>query len=111
MRKMRWWAWTIATMLFAIQFVLMALIVRGESLTFDEGNHIYAGYMTWHAHDYGLNPEHPPLVKLVAILPFLGKPLWVPPYQDRFFKIEAYMNGRDFLLRNDGPGHLVFRAR
>ncbi|MGC8548817.1 MAG: hypothetical protein ACP5M4_03865 [Acidobacteriaceae bacterium] len=35
--------------------------------------------MMWHTHDYGLNPEHPPLVKLLAAVPTLDKHLWTPP--------------------------------
>jgi len=62
--------------------------------------------------DYGLNPEHPPLVKLLATLPLLGRDLWTPPLQGREFKTESYLDGRDFLARNDGASqHLVFRMR
>jgi 4-amino-4-deoxy-L-arabinose transferase-like glycosyltransferase len=95
-----------------LQMILVAIIVHGESLTFDEGDHIFAGYMMWHSGDYGLNPEHPPLVKLVATLPLLQEKLWVPPLQQRWFKSEAYRDGRDFMERNDGPRHrLLFRMR
>ncbi|HIP50327.1 MAG TPA: hypothetical protein EYG99_02655, partial [Candidatus Pacebacteria bacterium] len=43
-----------------------------DSLTFDEVAHISAGYTYAKAHDYRLNPEHPPLLKVlsgIAILP------------------------------------------
>src|SRR6202034_171008 len=104
--------WSFAGGLIILQMILVAIIVHGESLTFDEADHIFAGYMMWHSGDYGLNPEHPPLVKLVATLPLLhGKP-WVPPLQQRMFKGEAYLDGRDFMERNDGPRHgLLFRMR
>jgi 4-amino-4-deoxy-L-arabinose transferase-like glycosyltransferase len=98
--------------LLAVQAVQMAFVVHRESLTFDEGDHIFAGYMMLHTGDYGLNPEHPPLVKMLAALPLLGRDLWVPPLQGRDFKTEAYLDGRDFLARNDGGSqHLVFRMR
>src|SRR5450432_1367262 len=98
--------------LIILQMILVAIIVHGESLTFDEGDHIFAGYMMWHSGDYGLNPEHPPLVKLVATLPLLQEKLWLPPLQQRMFKGEAYLDGRDFMERNDGPRHrLLFRMR
>ena len=98
--------------LIILQMILVAIIVHGESLTFDEGDHIFAGYMMWHSGDYGLNPEHPPLVKLVATLPLLQENLWLPPLQQRWFKSEAYRDGRDFMERNDGPRHrLLFRMR
>src|SRR6201996_1522833 len=108
--KMPVWSW--AAGLIILQMILIAIIVYGGSLTFDEGDHIFAGYMMWHTGDYGLNPEHPPLVKLVATLPLLPEKLWVPPLQQRMFKTEAYLDGRDFLERNDGPGQrLLFRMR
>jgi 4-amino-4-deoxy-L-arabinose transferase-like glycosyltransferase len=104
--------WPLAGGLIIVQMILVAIIVHGESLTFDEGDHIFAGYMMWHSGDYGLNPEHPPLVKLVATLPLVGEKLWVPPLEQRMFKTEAYRDGRDFLERNDGPRHhLLFRMR
>ena len=106
------WTWIAVIALLAVQAAQMAFVVHRESLTFDEGNHMFAGYMMLHTGDYGLNPEHPPLVKMLAALPLLGRDLWVPPLQGRFFKAEAYLDGRDFLARNDGASqHLVFRMR
>jgi 4-amino-4-deoxy-L-arabinose transferase-like glycosyltransferase len=106
------WAWIAVISLLTVQAAQMALVVHRESLTFDEDDHIFAGYMMLHTGDYGLNPEHPPLVKMLAALPLLGRDLWVPPLEGRDFKTEAYLDGRDFLARNDGPGQrLLFRMR
>src|SRR5487761_2085386 len=95
------WVWVAVIVLLAVQAAQMVYVVHRESLTFDEGDHMFAGYMMWHAGDYGLNPEHPPLVKLLATLPMLGRNLWVPTLQHRDFKVEAYLSGRDWLARND----------
>jgi 4-amino-4-deoxy-L-arabinose transferase-like glycosyltransferase len=104
--------WGVAATLIAIQALITVLVIHRESLTFDEDNHMFAGYMMWHTGDYGLNPEHPPLVKLLATLPMLGRQLWVPPLQGRDFKAEAYIDGRDWLARNDGDrNQLVFQMR
>jgi len=112
MNRLKMPVWTFAGGLIILQMILVAIIVHGESLTFDEGDHIFAGYTMWQSGDYGLNPEHPPLVKLVATLPLLQEKLWVPPLQQRWFKSEAYRDGRDFMERNDGPSHrLLFRMR
>jgi 4-amino-4-deoxy-L-arabinose transferase-like glycosyltransferase len=112
MNRLKMPVWSFAVGLILLQMILVAIIVHGESLTFDEADHIFAGYMMWHSGDYGLNPEHPPLVKLVATLPLLQEKLWVPPLQRRWFKTEAYRDGRDFMERNDGPSHsLLFRMR
>jgi 4-amino-4-deoxy-L-arabinose transferase-like glycosyltransferase len=98
--------------LILMQVIQVVTIIHRESLTFDEDDHMFAGYMMEHTGDYGLNPEHPPLVKLLAALPMLGRDLWVPPLQGRFFKEEAYMDGRDWLARNDGSSqHMVFAMR
>lgn len=84
--------------------------VRQESLTWDEGNHIFAGYMSLKHRDFGLNPEHPPLVKMTAALPLLGMNLREPQLQNRYFKTEAYLSGRDFIFQNDFDA-ITFRAR
>jgi 4-amino-4-deoxy-L-arabinose transferase-like glycosyltransferase len=73
---------------------------------------MFAAYMMWHAGDYGLNPEHPPLVKLLAAVPLLGRQLWVPPLSGRFFKDDAFSGGQKFLARNDGDrNQIVFQMR
>ena len=84
--------------------------VRQESLTWDEGNHIFAGYMSLKHRDFGLNPEHPPLVKMIAAVPLLGMNLREPQLQNRYFKTEAYLSGRDFIFQNDFDT-IIFRAR
>src|SRR5450432_4322830 len=74
--------------------------VRQESLTWDEGDHIFSGYMSLKHHDFGLNPEHPPLVKMVAALPLQIMTLREPQLQNRYFKTEAYLSGSDFIFQN-----------
>jgi len=84
--------------------------VRQESLTWDEGDHIFAGYMSLKHHDFGLNPEHPPLVKMIAAVPLQGMNLREPQLQNRYFKTEAYLSGRDLIFGNDFET-ITFRAR
>jgi Dolichyl-phosphate-mannose-protein mannosyltransferase len=112
--------WITAAVL-SLLLILSAQIIHaihGQSLTWDEDDHIFAGYESWKTHDFGLNPEHPPMVKLLATLPLLPLHLKVPPLQNRFFKSEAYLDGHDLLFHNgpaDGNRYsaetLVFRAR
>ena len=107
----KWVLWAVLALV-AVQALQIAFVVHRESLTWDEDDHMFAGYMMWKTGDYGLNPEHPPLVKLLGALPLLGEELWVPKLQNRDFKTEAYMDGRDWLARNDGASQrLVFRMR
>ena len=93
-------------MLFAIN---LALTSHANTITWDEPDHIYSGYMSWKG-DFGLNPEHPPLVKFVAALPLLGMKLTVPELQDRPYRLQAVLGGRDFIFQNDAD-KLVFRAQ
>jgi tetratricopeptide (TPR) repeat protein len=113
-------AGTIAAVLLLLLLMAAEIVfsVRGESLSWDEGDHIFAGYMSLKTHDYGLNPEHPPLVKMVAALPLLPLALRVPPLQDRWYKTESYLDGRELIYRNgpsDGGRYsantIIFRAR
>lgn len=104
--------------LILIFWLQMLHAIRGQSLTWDEGDHIFAGYESLKTHDFGLNPEHPPMVKMIGALPLLPLDLKVPTVGHRFFKTEAYFEGRQLLFHN-GPadgGHyeantLIFRAR
>ncbi len=75
--------------------------VRRESQTWDEANHIFAGYRSWTHADFGLNPEHPPLVKLLATAPLLGSDLKSPTLEERFFKEDAFLRGKEFVYQND----------
>ncbi len=61
--------------------VEVGLSTRQQSPSWDEGDHIYSGYMNWINGEYTLNPEHPPLVKLVATLPLVPLDLKTAPRQ------------------------------
>ncbi len=84
--------------------------VRHLSQTWDEGAHLYAGYQHWRARDFGVNPEHPPLVKLVAAAPLLGMHLRQPHPPPSFFLMEEYFGGGQLLYGNDADA-LLARAR
>ena len=74
-RRKRSWV-TVAAVVFLLLLLEVQLLysVKHESLTFDEGDHIFAGYMSLKHQDFGLNPEHPPLVKMLAAAPLLQEP-------------------------------------
>lgn len=97
--------------LFLATLVLqLALSARRESPTFDEGDHIFSRYTSWTRADFGLNPEHPPLVKFLATLPILRLPLHVPTLEHRRFKTEANVGGGEFLYKNNAD-LILFRTR
>jgi hypothetical protein len=60
--------------------------------------------------DFGPNPEHPPLVKQLAAIPLLPLQLKMPALENREFKHEAFLGGKDFIFRNDAET-ILFRAR
>jgi len=108
--RTRWVVPAAVTLLLAVLYAQLALTALGHSMSVDEGNHIYSGYMSWTRFDFGLNPEHPPLVKLLATLPLLNMPLKVTPPGNTFYKLDAYEGGRQLLLDNDKE-KILFRAR
>jgi len=95
--------WNIAALGFLLLVLALQLFfsVRRESQTWDEANHIFAGYRSWTHGDFGLNPEHPPLVKLLATAPLLSSQPQSPVLEERFFKEDAFLRGKEFLYRND----------
>jgi 4-amino-4-deoxy-L-arabinose transferase-like glycosyltransferase len=99
----------------ALLFILIlqyAVSIHRQSITWDESCHIYAGYSYWTRADYGMNPEHPPLVKLLATAPLLSLPLSSPPLRGGDFKVEAFLLGYDFIYGNGVPAEtILWRVR
>ncbi|ADV83611.1 tetratricopeptide repeat protein [Terriglobus saanensis] len=104
------WIIAVASILLIILEAQLLLSVRKESQTFDESAHLYAGYSYLKRGDFGINPEHPPLVKLIAALPLLPLQLPVQSPPEVFFRIASGMGGIQFLYSNDADT-LLFRAR
>lgn len=106
----RLWLVVAVALLLAVMGTELALSVSRQSQTFDEACHVFAGYRYWKNFDFGFNPEHPPLVKLVAAMPILGLPLRAPSFANDHFRVLEYGAGRDFLYANDANA-LLWRAR
>lgn len=64
--------------LMAASLILMLNASKGDSAIMDELAHIPAGYSYVRYLDYRLNPEHPPLVKMISALPLLFQNLSFP---------------------------------
>src|SRR5688572_26219861 len=73
------------------------------SPTIDEPTHIVAGHRHWQCRDFGVNPEHPPLVKLLATAPLNFQTL-IKPYRECGSRItkqaEVFEDGAEFLIAN-----------
>src|SRR3990167_8417797 len=66
---MKYIPWLSLGLIVLLSFVLMFSASIQESATMDELAHIPSGYGYLKYFDYRLNPEHPPLVKMLAALP------------------------------------------
>ena len=95
---------------FAFQLVYHA--VR-TSATVDEPFHILAGHRHWQCGDFGINPEHPPLLKLLATAPLNFRRLSEPPWEcgSKFTsKFDGFSYGSTFVVEN-GVDHIVVPTR
>jgi hypothetical protein len=95
---------------FAFQLVYHA--VR-TSATVDEPFHILAGHRHWQCGDFGINPEHPPLLKLLASSPLNFRKLSEPPWEcgSKFTpKFDGFSYGSTFLVEN-GVDSVVISSR
>ena len=101
-----------STLLFAVfAFQLFFHAVR-TSVTVDEPNHILAGHRHW-CGDFGANPEHPPLLKLLATAPLNFRELSEPPWEcgsKYTSKFDTFSYGSTFLVEN-GIDSVVISTR
>lgn len=103
---MRTWSPVVA--LLVVLFLQVVLGARQLSATFDETAHLPAGYTYLETGDLRLNPQHPPLIKLLAAVPLLAAapevdlddPGWnaVPPDEWAFGYRFLYRQDADRLL-------------
>jgi 4-amino-4-deoxy-L-arabinose transferase-like glycosyltransferase len=95
-------------LVFAIELVVQA---RRQSMSYDEGVHTFAGYSYLTRGDFGMNPEHPPLVKMIAALPLLK---WQVPYLSippTFFKLVCVLGAKQMFYSAHSADAMLFRAR
>jgi hypothetical protein len=77
---------------------LSAWAMAGETATADELIHLYAGYRYWREGDFSVNPEHPPLAKLLMAAPLLFREVKVPGERDPYVFFYQCGNDPDALL-------------
>lgn len=107
----------IAVALLAFMFLVMVGSTWNDSATFDEVAHIGAGYSYLKYQDGRLNPEHPPLLKDLAVLPLLFLNLYGDMRSQSFWTWEN-VNDRqwatgNYLLYESGndPDRILFASR
>lgn len=92
--------WPAVGTILAVLGVVQVTSVRQESQTNDEAAHLVAGYSYWKTGDFRLNPEHPPLSKLLAALPLLALKPDLKLLPESWNSADEYALGKEFLYRN-----------
>ena len=113
MKPLNWqtrWVVGAVCLLLVIMEAQLLLSVRQNSQTFDESAHIYSGYSYWKTGDFGINPEHPPLEKLVDTLPLLTTGIKAPQPLPINFRAVSALGGLQLLYSHDADA-LLLRAR
>lgn len=96
----------------AALFLALALTsLRGTSATYDEGAHLPAGYTYLALGDHRLNPEHPPLAKVLAAAPLLLMDVQVRPDDEAWATRRQWEFGRRFLYQWNDADPLLLAGR
>jgi len=86
--------------------------LRRQAATYDEGAHLPAGYTYLVTGDHRLNPEHPPLAKLIAAVPLLVTGDVSFDRQDHAWATgRQWEFGRRFLYAWNDADRLLLRGR
>ena len=108
----RYLGWAIPLALVVIMLAQLWTSITKLSITSDEIDHVQAAYRYWQCNDFGWNPEHPPLVKMVAAVPLLFMHVNDPIPQACGLadnKADDFIVGHAFVFAN--PESLLTRAR
>ena len=89
-----------ATVLVLIFLAQCLATARTDSVSWDESQHLYSGWLSWSQADFGFNPEVPPLVKMWCAIPLLHRNISQPQSIGGSFKKEGFVLGQRFLASN-----------
>ncbi|MDD5566867.1 MAG: glycosyltransferase family 39 protein [Patescibacteria group bacterium] len=93
-------AWFIVIGLLILMFTLEISSAVKQSQIIDESPHIVAGYSYLKTGDFRLNPEHPPLIKMLSGLPLQFMKLRPLSENASWLTGEQWSAGRIFLYEN-----------
>jgi len=106
-------AWLIAILIAGLQAFMAVTAVKTKSPTFDEPQHLTAGYSHWVTNDFRLDPENGNLPARWAALPLLfGQNTFVSPNDRAWQRADEGGTARKFFyeLGND-PDRMTGQAR
>src|SRR5580698_8721285 len=102
-RPQRLTTWSIILLAFTVVLLLFVSYVhtaKSDSVSWDESQHLYSGWLSWGHGDFGYNPEVPPLIKMWDAIPLLHRDIKQPAYTGDEFKKEGFVLGQRFLVAN-----------
>ncbi len=99
-----------AIFLILMFFAQCASTAKTDSVSWDESQHLYSGWLSWTQADFGYNPEVPPLIKMWCAIPLLNRDITQPAYIGGPFKKEGFVLGQRFLAAN-GIDRTLISAR
>ena len=91
---------TLAVFLVLVFFAQCVVTANRDSVSWDESQHLYSGWLSWKHADFGFNPEVPPLIKMWCAIPLLHRNMDQPAYIGGSFKREGFVLGQRFLAAN-----------
>lgn len=85
--------------------------IQMNSQTFDEANHLVAGYSYITTGDFRLNPEHPPITKVISAtaVRFFTTAIFSPD-PELWEQAESWQLGRDFVFDQRESGQALLAA-
>lgn len=103
---------TIVMFLLALMLFIEVTTSLQESQVIDEGVHLSAGLSYWKTGDWRMNPEHPPLMKLLAAAPLIFTSARVPVEHWSWTAFNEWEFGDVFMYNNTlDPQTLLFLGR
>src|ERR1700753_4479602 len=75
-----WVVTALAALVILLFFIACVQTARHDSVSWDESQHLYSGWLSWERGDFGYNPEVPPLIKMWDAIPLLRTDIKVPAY-------------------------------
>jgi 4-amino-4-deoxy-L-arabinose transferase-like glycosyltransferase len=104
--------WVVLAALAVVMIAQLWSSIRQLSITSDEVDHLHAAFRYLQCNDFGWNPEHPPLVKIVAALPLAAMSINDPiPHACGLANSKEidFLAGHDFVFAN--PERMLTAAR
>ena len=89
-----------AAIVILLFFTICLHTAKRDSVSWDESQHLYSGWLSWERGDFGYNPEVPPLVKMWDAIPLLHRDIKQPAFTGDHFKKEGFVLGQRFLVAN-----------